>query len=563
MKGSKSASEGDVADRISADGSGSGFVRPGGTETLAGKPSNRSPAGPTVLAGRFELLLELNRGGMATLFLARMRGPETFQKLVAIKRIHEHLADEEEFVNMFLDEARIAARIQHPNVASIYDLGQDGDTYFIAMEYVHGESWRDILRASVRTRTLLDWAVAARVVADAAYGLHAAHELRTEDGEFLGVVHRDVSPQNILVSYEGHVKVIDFGVAFARERITHTQDGSVKGKVAYMSPEQVAGQTVDRRSDIFSLGIVLWESLCLRRLFKRDNAAATMRAITQDAALPPSSLRPGLPPELDSIVLKALAKESQARYPTAQALAEDLERMLAAYQKVVTQSTLGRIVSGLFAERKAQKEAEIREALRRPAPRPTKSHEAFAAPGSSTSLTAHGLSDHAAAGTLPAGPRRKGLLLGLVAGGVALAATGGLAWWLSGRREAPRARPEQPRVSAPSPRGREVDAMAASRAPRPQPPEKVLIHIVVAPPVEGAVVTVGGEEYHGTDVTAAVPKSDQPMKVLVRAPGFQERRLLVVPLKDVERKVELRKRMARPRRRPVRESPERWYKQDL
>jgi len=212
--------------------------------------------------GRFELLMEISHGGMATLYLARMSGPQSFEKLVAVKRIHDHLAKERQFVEMFFDEARIAARIEHPNVASIFDLGEMDGIFYLAMEYVHGENLKDVIRESIRQHIAIPWTIIVTIVAEAARGLHAAHELKNSEGRLLGVVHRDVSPQNIVVSYDGHVKVIDFGVAYAAERVTHTEEGSVKGKLAYMSPEQVAGEPVDRRSDIFSLGIVLHEALC-------------------------------------------------------------------------------------------------------------------------------------------------------------------------------------------------------------------------------------------------------------------------------------------------------------
>jgi len=229
--------------------------------------------------GRYELLMQMGTGGMATLYLARIRGPKNFEKLLAIKKIHEHLLGNAEFISMFRDEARIAALIHHPNVVSTYDLGEIDGAYFIAMEYVHGQTLRDVVKAALRRKDPLDWANAVRIVSDVAKGLHAAHELRSHEGEPLGVVHRDVSPQNVLVSYDGHVKLADFGVAYAAEKMTDTGAGMLKGKVSYMSPEQASGNVIDRRSDIFSLGTVLFEAVTQQRLFKEDTEAATLQTV--------------------------------------------------------------------------------------------------------------------------------------------------------------------------------------------------------------------------------------------------------------------------------------------
>ncbi len=205
--------------------------------------------------GRYTLLYHFATGGMANLYLARFTGPDGFEKKVAIKKIHEHLNKEQDFIRMFVDEARLSARISHPNVVQVLELGTEDDTHFIAMEYVNGEN----LTALVR-RTKLPFSYSARVIADAAAGLHSAHELCDQDDQLLGVVHRDVSPQNILVAYDGAVKVVDFGVARARGGLHQTSVGTIKGKYSYMAPEQMRSEEVDRRTDIFSLGVVFMRS---------------------------------------------------------------------------------------------------------------------------------------------------------------------------------------------------------------------------------------------------------------------------------------------------------------
>ena len=202
--------------------------------------------------GRYELLMEMGAGGMATLYLGRMTGPSNFEKYLAIKKIHDELVADPQMIEMFLDEARISARIQHPNVVQIFEFDQIEGAHYIAMEYIHGHDLAELLRLVAHTPECgYRWAHAARIVADAAAGLHAAHELRTPDGKSLELVHRDVSPQNLLISYDGYVKVTDFGIAHAADKLSKTLAGTVKGKVAYMAPEQVRGGKVDRRADVF------------------------------------------------------------------------------------------------------------------------------------------------------------------------------------------------------------------------------------------------------------------------------------------------------------------------
>ena len=310
--------------------------------------------------GRYELVYELGIGGMANVYLARARGPAGFHKWFAIKRIHPHLAKDQRFVDMFLDEARIAAAVHHPNVAQVFDLGEQAGEYFIAMEYMHGEHLGALSVRCVREMGRVPFALAARIGASVADGLHHAHEVKDQRGRALGLVHRDISPQNVFVTFDGAVKVTDFGVAKAAGRITSTQTGGTKGKCAYMAPEQALGQSVDRRTDIFALGIVLWEITTGRRLFKASSDAQTLMRITSGRVHPPSAIAEDYPPELERIVLKALAPRKEERYPSAGAMARDLERYIAGTGTPIGANELAALMHRLFPDRMVAKDEILR-----------------------------------------------------------------------------------------------------------------------------------------------------------------------------------------------------------
>ncbi|MFH2008713.1 MAG: serine/threonine-protein kinase, partial [bacterium] len=314
--------------------------------------------------GRFELLIEMGRGGMATLYLARIQGPQQFEKLLAIKKIHDHLSYEDQFVDMFLDEARIVALIHHPNVATLFDMGQIDDAYFIAMEYVHGQNLTDVLRAGSRHADRFPWSRAVRIVADAAAGLHAAHTLRNSDGAPLQVVHRDVSPQNILVSYDGHVKVVDFGIAYAAEKLSITGAGTLKGKVGYMAPEQTDARPVDFRADVFALGVVLYETTTISRLFRGASDAETLLQVRQAVVPSPRSKNPDLPPALEQIIYKALARRPEDRFSSAEELSDRLNELLVSEGEMVSRQKLAAMMSNMFYDRRKIKDQQIRIALR-------------------------------------------------------------------------------------------------------------------------------------------------------------------------------------------------------
>jgi serine/threonine-protein kinase len=297
---------------------------------------------------------------MASVHLARVDGLGGFQKWVAIKRIHSHLVEDESFVNMFFDEARVAARISHPNVATVFDLGRDGESYWIAMEYLHGEPLREAIRRTEQPGAPMPPEIACRILADAAEGLHAAHELLGPSGEKLNLVHRDVTPHNLFVTYEGVTKVVDFGIAKFSSRMASTRAGTLKGKIAYMSPEQVAGEPIDRRTDIFALGVVLWELTTGQRLFRMDSDLDTMAKVQECNPSRPSAIVRGYPIDLEKIVMKALSKNKNERYRSAREFSRALQSLLMRRGLFVASDEVAAYMQSLFADRIRKREEHLR-----------------------------------------------------------------------------------------------------------------------------------------------------------------------------------------------------------
>lgn len=279
--------------------------------------------------GRYRLRFKIAEGGMAAVYLAQLAGAHDFERWVAVKVIHPHHAEDEAFTRMLLDEALIASRIHHPNVCSVLDFGEQGGLVHLVMEYLEGETLSSVIRRAWRGPRRFPFWLAARTVADAARGLHAAHELRDADGHSFEIVHRDVSPQNLVVLYDGHTKVIDFGIARARSNISSTKVGEVKGKIAYLAPEQLgAGAIIDRQADVWALGVVLWEATMGRRLFRATTPADTARNVVMAKVPRPTAERDDYPPELEEIVLGALERNRGARFLDAKSLADALEAFL-------------------------------------------------------------------------------------------------------------------------------------------------------------------------------------------------------------------------------------------
>ncbi len=279
--------------------------------------------------GRYAIHDEIAAGGMASVFLGRMRGERGFCRTVAIKRLHPQLARDPDFVSMFLDEARLAARIQHRNVVAPLDVVTvDDRELLLVMEYIHGEALSRLIGSCRRAGTRIPAAIAVGVVTGVLHGLHAAHEATSETGRRLDIVHRDVSPQNIMVGVDGVARVLDFGIAKASLRADITQAGVAKGKLSYMSPEQIRCEPLDRRSDVFAAAVVLWEMLALMRLFQGEDKAQVENRITRAAIRPPSEIHPEVPAALDEVLARALDRDRDKRYANAREFANALEQAL-------------------------------------------------------------------------------------------------------------------------------------------------------------------------------------------------------------------------------------------
>lgn len=316
-----------------------------------------------LILGRYELLVPIASGGMAQVWAARMKGARQFQKIVAVKTMLPKLSEDAQFEQMFLDEASLASQIKHPNAVEILDLGDQQGILYLVMEMIEGVPLHHLMKAS-KTSGGIPLPIGARIALQASAGLHAAHELQDDKGRLVGLVHRDVSPQNLLVTYDGVTKVVDFGVAKATALGGGmTQAGQVKGKVSYMAPEQVNGEGLDRRADVFALGIVLYALTTGKHPFRRESEAATMYNIcSTDSVVPPSSVVDGYPAELEKIVLKALKKDREQRYESCDALSRDLGA-LPAELRVGSDSDVAHFIRDLMGEKRSAQKRRIEEAI--------------------------------------------------------------------------------------------------------------------------------------------------------------------------------------------------------
>jgi len=307
---------------------------------------------PGTRVDKYEVVHRIAFGGMAEIYLARVVGIQGFEKYVVLKRILPQYASNAEFVRMFLQEARVAASLDHANIAHVYDIGEIGGNYFFTMEYLHGEDLRLIMREMHLRECRLPLEHALEIVIGAASGLHFAHDKRGGDGRSLGIVHRDVSPANVVVTYDGGVKVVDFGIAKMTADPEFSRGESLKGKLAYMSPEQLQSQPVDRRSDVFALGILLYEITTHERLFRGANEIETMRVVLAGVVPPPSERVPGYPPALEGIVLRALEMDPGKRYQSARELQLDLEAFAREGKLHVSSAALAEWMEGTFGPKR-------------------------------------------------------------------------------------------------------------------------------------------------------------------------------------------------------------------
>ncbi len=319
--------------------------------------------------GRYELLLPIAQGGMASVWAARLKGSRGFQKMVAIKTMLPGLIDDPQFERMFLDEASLASQVHHPHVIEIMDLGEQDRVLYIVMEWVDGEPLSVILKYAA-SRGGMPLPIAVHVVIQACRGLHAAHELRDDSGVIVGLVHRDVSPQNVLLTYDGVVKVVDFGVAKVTNRASgETRAGQLKGKIAYMSPEQLRGDRIDRRTDVFAMGILLYMMTTGRHPFRGDDEPATIRQISaEEPAVMPSALIANYPPALEQIVMQALAKDPAKRYPTANDIVVALSRAMPPSTDEEVAAFLRALLPDRLEKRKSMIKSALEQADRREQP---------------------------------------------------------------------------------------------------------------------------------------------------------------------------------------------------
>lgn len=454
--------------------------------------------------GRYTLLDAIASGGMATVHLGRLSGTAGFSKTVAIKRLHPQFAESGEVVSMLVDEARLVARIAHPNVVPMLDVFADGSELYLVMEYVVGESLGRLLRLVREREQLVPIPIATGILAGTLHGLHAAHEARSETGESLGIVHRDVSPQNIMVGTDGLSRVLDFGVAKARGRIQTTREGQVKGKLAYMAPEQVRSGSVTRRSDVFSCAVVLWETLTCRRLFLGENEGHTLNKLLEAPIERPSRFVPGVSPELDALVMKGLSRDPDKRFATAREFALALERdaglapawEIGAWVELTAADSLGaraRVVESVGTSASDVRPAESERANEETAPDiDAKGQEAGTAP--SLSLNNKEQTQRRVSSRV---------LLGLGLAGL-LAAVAGFAL-----RQPPASSPVAPVASASTP---EVAGSVPSPAAR--------VELVIETKPAGAHVVLDGVDRGTTPATLALTRSNARTRLELTLPGY-------------------------------------------
>ena len=461
-----------------------------------------SPDGLPRRFGKYTLLRSLAKGGMAELFLALQKSVAGFEKLIVIKRILPSMNQDKAFIEMLLHEARIAATLSHPNIVQIFDVGQADGLYFIAMEHVHGEDIRSVVR-QMKTMSVPEFPLehALAIALGMCAGLTYAHEKPDLDGTPLGIVHRDISPQNVVITFSGDVKIVDFGIAKSDTKMAgDTKSGKLKGKVPYMSPEQARGEQIDARSDIFATGVMLFELTTGKRLFKGASEFETLKLICEREYPRPSQIRPAYPPGLERIVMKSLAKDRNERYQSAREMQADLEQFVREERIPVSNIALSQFMGGLFQDKIAsQKEAllqgkQLADIIDRDQPR-----------DSTFELSQPNLSTPAASNTvtdLPANKSKAGLFIGLAAvlllvgGGV-----GGTLWFLKQKQQITQGGPVNP--------------------PPPVIVNKGAIEITSTPP--GAAIWINGDLKTETTPTtlSQLPTGGAPIEVKLTMDGFE------------------------------------------
>jgi serine/threonine protein kinase len=466
--------------------------------------------------GRYEIVYPLAQGGMASVHVGRLSGMAGFERLVAIKVIHPHLSGQGDFVRMFLDEARLSARIHHPNVGEVIEVGEDQGLYYMVCELIVGQSLRDLARRSRQLGMNVPHAIWADIAAKVCQGLHEAHELRGAAGEPMNLVHRDVSPRNVLVSYNGFVKLIDFGIAWAKERITHTDAGSVKGKIGFMPPEQIRGEPLDRRGDLFSLGVVLYLLATGAHPFPGKSDAERMNKIVNGEYRPPRELCPSIDRALEKIIITALENDRDNRYATASQMGRELMAYVHASSDPPGSWDSSVEISALMHACFDEELADHREKIRSVVDDADAADRAFQSrpPGASgvhTVMTAAGTPHSLRQRVVP--NRRR--FLGAAAGGLIAAAAAVavlVAVWSGGDPE-PQPLPGDPGTAT-------LPAPSEDPAPVEEPPVEARITLAVTP--SDASVEVDGRLLEAGVTSFTLPRSDRRHTVTVRAAGFRE-----------------------------------------
>jgi eukaryotic-like serine/threonine-protein kinase len=514
----------------------------GVSEVPAPSASSAGGSGP-IRYGRYVLIDRLGAGGMAEVFRALVLGPEQFQRMIVVKRILPQLSANPAFVRMFIDEATLCGRLSHPNIIQVHEFGRCDDRYFIAMEYVHGRSVSHLISGLIEQRKIVPVNIAVEIMRQVCRGLAYAHGLTAADGKPLGIIHRDVSPGNVIVAFNGAVKLLDFGVARVenRFRVGSTDPGHVKGKTSYLAPEQITNDEVDHRADIFSAGILLYEMLTTRRLFKSDSASESMEMVRSMPIPAPSWRNRRIPPRLDAIVMCALERERSARYQDAGLMANDLEQFLLEQQ--FSSQELANFMRESFEEESTIQQVQL-------SPAEIESLGGFELPEASggqtvTSELKSGLSalsqvsgrhrlnrDPRAGAPRPTGSRRKGGLL--VTGALLAAAAAGL-YALTSRQPGPGASGAGAATEVLPPETSVPPAEAPAPSP-PHDPAETLAEVTISISSEPTGATV----YQGSDVRPIgvtplevnVSRGDDPVVFRIRKTGFVEGVLKLVPDAD-------------------------------
>ncbi|MEZ4297110.1 MAG: protein kinase [Polyangiaceae bacterium] len=508
----------------------------------------QTSSGRRKVVGKYHLIAEIGHGGMADVFLAVAHGAAGAAKLSVIKEPRPEIAADPDLLEMFLDEARLASRLNHPNIVQTHEVGQDGSRYFIAMEYLEGQPLSRV-RSKLRGDGGMPLPMQVRVLADALAGLHYAHELADYDGTPLDVVHRDVTPQNIFVTYAGQTKLVDFGIAKASSSAVQTKTGVLKGKMTYMSPEQARGDKVDRRTDVYAVGMLLWEAISKQRMYKGLSDIALLSKVGAGDLIPIRDVAPDVPDALARILARAMAPAPEDRYQTAAEMQEALEHYLAESGERRSAAAISALMTDSFTEERARIQGVIEQELRKVEPRATAeslpridpgrlegtpSRTDLAGPtrileseGSAPSIRNAGSLTSANGMMLgPVEPTKPGPRKGVVF--AAAAVVGALA---AGAAFFSVQKPTEPESSQ--------AAVAAAQAPQEPSSSTVALAVEVTPAearvlLDDAVLSTGNYE-------GKLPRDGRVYKLRVEAPGYTSRVELVTPTKDVKLSIALEK----------------------